>query len=140
MNYELFHSTLNRTRLATTHGEVEACVSVLYSLTDHGGSADRITAEEAIMTARRRVGALPPVAPRANASQVGGGHYKAHIQHWDFVIANDLGYFEGQITKYITRWRKKNGVQDLLKARHFLDKLIEVAEAEGEPTSAYVNQ
>ena len=140
MNYEAFNVALNHIRLADTTTKVEQWVGELHKLTDHGQPSDRMKAEEAIMTARRRVGALPPAAPRANSSQVGGGHYKAHIQHWDFVIANDLGYFEGQITKYITRWRKKNGVQDLLKARHFLDKLIEVAEAEGEPTSAYVNQ
>ena len=64
----------------------------------------------------------------ANERQVGGGHYKATIQHWDFVISNGLGYLEGQITKYVTRWDKKNGLQDLYKARHFLDKLIESVE------------
>ena len=140
MNYEAFNAALNHIRLADTTTKVEQWVGEIHTLTDHGQPSDRIKAEEAIMAARRRVGTLPPAVSRANASQVGGGHYKAPIQHWDFVIANDLGYFEGQITKYITRWRKKNGVQDLIKARHFLDKLIEVAEAEGEPTSAYVNQ
>jgi lipopolysaccharide biosynthesis regulator YciM len=65
----------------------------------------------------------------ANDIQVGGEHYKGTIQHWDYVIANDLSYLEGQITKYVSRWRKKNGLQDLQKARHFLDKLIEEAEA-----------
>lgn len=65
----------------------------------------------------------------ANDRQVGGEHYKADIQHWDFVLANGLGYLEGQISKYVTRWRKKNGMQDLYKARHYLEKLIEVEEA-----------
>ena len=63
---------------------------------------------------------------KANEKQVAGQHYRAKIQHWDFVVAAGLGYFEGQITKYVTRWRKKNGVQDLQKAEHFLEKLIEV--------------
>ncbi len=63
-----------------------------------------------------------------NDRQEGGSHYQSGIQHWDFVIANALGYFEGQITKYVTRWRKKNGLEDLKKARHFLDKLIEEVE------------
>lgn len=62
-----------------------------------------------------------------NAIQVGGTHYKTAIQHWDFVAQYGLGYFEGQVTKYVTRWRKKNGLQDLRKAKHFLDKLIELA-------------
>jgi hypothetical protein len=62
----------------------------------------------------------------ANKTQVAGGHYRAGIQHWDYVVANELNYFEGQITKYVTRCRKKNGLEDLYKARHFLDKYIEV--------------
>lgn len=62
----------------------------------------------------------------ANQHQVAGTHYQSPIQHWDFVLSNNLGYLEGQITRYITRHRKKNGLEDLLKARHYLDKLIEV--------------
>jgi hypothetical protein len=63
----------------------------------------------------------------ANAAQVGGTHYKGTTyQHWDFVIIALMGrYLEGNITKYVSRWRKKNGLQDLQKARHYLDKLIE---------------
>lgn len=62
----------------------------------------------------------------ANARQVGGDHYAAPIQHWDFVASNKLDYFQGQITKYVSRCWKKNGLEDLLKARHFLDKYIEL--------------
>lgn len=77
----------------------------------------------------------------ANKIQVGGTHYKTKIEHWDWVHANDLNYFEGQITKYVARARKKNGMEDLKKARHFLDKYIELLEAvPGEPTTGYVNQ
>jgi len=65
----------------------------------------------------------------ANKTQVAGGHYQSKIQHWDFVVANDLNYFEGQITKYVTRCRKKNGLQDLEKAQHFLAKYIELVKA-----------
>jgi len=62
-----------------------------------------------------------------NVTQVGGTHYKGTTyQHWDFVQKALQGrYLEGNITKYVTRYRKKNGLQDLLKARHYLDKLIE---------------
>ena len=61
----------------------------------------------------------------ANDTQVGGEHYKSPIQHWDYVLANDIPYMEAQIIKYVTRWRKKNGFQDLAKAKHFLEKLME---------------
>lgn len=63
---------------------------------------------------------------KANSYQVGGEHYLAKFQHWDLAAENRLGYFEGQVTKYLTRWRRKNGTQDLDKAMHYLQKLIEV--------------
>lgn len=63
----------------------------------------------------------------ANEQQVGGRHYKQNsIQPWDYVIANELDYFQGSIIKYITRWKTKGGLDDLLKAKHFLEKYIEV--------------
>ena len=63
----------------------------------------------------------------ANDVQVGGSHYKnKKIQPWDFIIANELGFLEGNIVKYIARWKDKGGVKDLEKARHYLEKLIEV--------------
>ncbi len=63
----------------------------------------------------------------ANDVQVGGSHYKGKsIQPWDYIAANNLGYFEGNIVKYVSRWRDKGGVDDLKKARHYLDKLIEL--------------
>jgi hypothetical protein len=61
----------------------------------------------------------------ANEKQVGGMHYAKPIQHWDFVLANNIPYMEAQIMKYVFRWREKNGLEDLEKAKHFLEKLIE---------------
>lgn len=78
------------------------------------------------------------VDPRkpANDTQVGGSHYKSSpIQHWDFAAANDYDYFQGQITKYVDRWKRKNGIEDLKKAAHFLQKYIELAEAAEERVS-----
>jgi hypothetical protein len=71
---------------------------------------------------------------KANEKQIGGDHYKSSIQHWDYVIANDLDYFQAQITKYVTRWRKKGGIKDLEKALHFLEKYIEVEKMKSSPT------
>lgn len=63
----------------------------------------------------------------ANDVQVGGDHYRVHeLQPWDAIAAWNLGFFEGNIVKYVVRWRIKNGVEDLKKARHYLDKLIEL--------------
>lgn len=58
--------------------------------------------------------------------QVGGTHYKdMAIQPIEFIFANSLGFCEGNVVKYCTRWRSKGGVEDLKKARHYLDMLIE---------------
>jgi hypothetical protein len=66
-------------------------------------------------------------ASKANDVQVAGTHYKSKaIQPWDYIVANNLGYLEGNIVKYVSRWRDKGGLDDLRKARHYLDKLIEV--------------
>ena len=66
---------------------------------------------------------------RANEQQVGGAHYAIKaIQPWDFIIANNIGYLEGNIIKYVSRWKDKGGVEDLKKAQHYLQKLIEVTD------------
>lgn len=63
----------------------------------------------------------------ANRRQVAGSHYGlGEIQHWDIVAMWDLDYFQGQITKYVIRHKGKNGIQDLQKAQHFLEKYIEI--------------
>ena len=54
-------------------------------------------------------------------------HYRlGEIEPWDYIIANHLSFLEGNIVKYITRWKYKNGIEDLRKAKVYLDKLIEV--------------
>lgn len=64
----------------------------------------------------------------ANEIQVGGEHYKKNaIQPWDYIVSNQLGYLEGNVVKYVSRWKDKGGRQDLEKAKHYLDKLLEVA-------------
>ena len=68
--------------------------------------------------------------------QVGGKHYKdMAIQPVEYIQRNRLGFCEGCIIKYVSRWREKGGAEDLLKARHFIDLLIElefpVGETEG---------
>jgi hypothetical protein len=58
--------------------------------------------------------------------QVGGNHYKNYkIQPVEFIIKNNIGFVEGNIIKYILRFKEKGGVQDLLKAKHYIELLIE---------------
>lgn len=59
--------------------------------------------------------------------QVAGNHYKdLPIQPVEYIYANALGYFEGNVVKYISRWRNKNGIADLEKAKHYIELLIEL--------------
>ena len=61
----------------------------------------------------------------ANERQIGGDHYKTEYEHWDLVLATGMGYLEGCATKYVSRWRKKDGVLGLEKALHYVEKLRE---------------
>ena len=64
--------------------------------------------------------------------QEGGSHYKQmKIQPIEFIHANNIQFAEGSVIKYVSRWRSKNGVADLKKARHFLDLLIELETKNG---------
>ena len=59
--------------------------------------------------------------------QVAGGHYKQlKIQPVEYIHANKIGYMEGNIIKYVTRWRDKGGIADLEKAKHYIELLIEL--------------
>jgi hypothetical protein len=65
-------------------------------------------------------------------TQVGGDHYKTKaIQPVEYIHANGLGFCEGNVVKYVTRWKDKNGVKDLEKARHYLDILIQLESRNG---------
>ena len=72
--------------------------------------------------------------PKANDIQHGGTHYKQFkgMEPWDVITKWNLGYLDGTALKYIARWKDKNGIEDLKKAIHFLQKAIEVY---GEPTN-----
>ena len=68
----------------------------------------------------------------ANNRQVGGDHYKKmKIQPWDlfgsiFNLDEQIGFYLGNVYKYLMRYDSKNGIEDLMKAKHYLEKLIEV--------------
>jgi len=73
----------------------------------------------------------------ANDKQVAGQHYKNKaIQTWDYIASNNIPYLEGNIIKYVSRWRDKGGVEDLHKAMHYLEKLIDTEKAASPHTFA----
>jgi hypothetical protein len=63
----------------------------------------------------------------ADTRQVDGSHYQSEYQHWNFSADCRLGGFEHTITKYFQRHRLKNGLRDVLKGEHNLEKLLEIS-------------
>ena len=62
--------------------------------------------------------------------QVGGSHYKKYkIQPVEFIIKNNIGFVEGNIIKYVLRFKEKGGVSDLLKAKHYIELLIDTTKS-----------
>ena len=60
-------------------------------------------------------------------TQIGGEHYKRYvIQPVEFITKNKLGFLEGCVIKRICRYENKNGLEDLKKAKHEIDLLIEL--------------
>lgn len=58
--------------------------------------------------------------------QIGGNHYKdLKIQPTQFIHANNIPFIEGNIIKYVVRHKSKNGIEDLKKAKHYIDLLIQ---------------
>ena len=81
------------------------------------------------MTSYSRQMELLDTPSGANDIQVAGTHYKNKaIQPWDYIVSNNIGYLEGNVIKYVSRWKDKGGVDDLRKAQHYLTKLIETQE------------
>lgn len=66
--------------------------------------------------------------------QINGNHYKDKgIQPIVYIHANDLGFCEGNVVKYVTRWREKGGKADLEKAIHYLELLIQLETKQSQP-------
>lgn len=74
--------------------------------------------------------------------QVGGTHYNAKddsgLMHWDFVVANNMGYLEGCATKYVSRWQDKDGLKDLEKCEQYILKTMQVIQESGYQNGAHI--
>lgn len=79
--------------------------------------------------------------------QVGGTHYSQFkYQTWDFIADFEIDYFTGNAVKYISRYKDKNGNEDLLKAKSYILKIIEdkihtpVIDINNEAVKSYLDQ
>ena len=69
--------------------------------------------------------------------QESGNHYKDKgIQPIVYIHANTLGFCEGNVVKYVTRWKDKGGEADLRKAIHYLELLIQLETTQSQPDGA----
>jgi len=76
----------------------------------------------------------PTISVSALDKQVSGKHYKDKgIQPIVYIHANNLGFCEGNVVKYVTRWREKGGEADLKKAIHYLELLIQLETKPSQP-------
>ena len=69
----------------------------------------------------------------ANDIQHGGNHYKSEYSHWDLVCDLSLCYYIANATKYMTRHRKKNGLEDVEKGRHYVQKKLDLIDEGRDP-------
>jgi|TARA_R100000458_G_scaffold37907_1_gene35387 hypothetical protein len=56
--------------------------------------------------------------------KINPSYYKKGIETTDYIVSHDMNYVEGNIIKYVTRYKDKGGLQDLLKAEWYLNRLI----------------
>ena len=69
-------------------------------------------------------------------TQIAGQHYKnQNIQPIEYILENELPFIEGNIVKYITRWREKGGIEDLKKVKHYVEILMEHEDAKRNKTT-----
>lgn len=84
---------------------------------------DNICSENRIIWVK--VGEVTEPQILATDKQEGGSHYKTAIQPVDYIHANSLDFFEGNVVKYVTRHKKKNGAEDIRKAIHYLEMILQ---------------
>lgn len=75
---------------------------------------------------RQEIGERLTRERNALSRQEGGAHYREYsIQPVEYIVANDLGFLAGNVVKYVTRYRDKNGAEDIRKAIHYLELILE---------------
>jgi len=60
--------------------------------------------------------------------QIGGEHYAMKIEPIEYIEENNLPFHEANVVKYVSRWRSKNGFEDLQKAKWYIERLMQLEE------------
>ena len=100
-------------------GDIERAESGAFRWNHRGTCSDIIAWRPVVVDSEKVETALD--------TQIGGAHYKnCAIQPVEFITKNKLGFLEGCVIKRICRYEDKNGLEDLKKAKHEIDLLIEL--------------
>lgn len=128
---KLFFSTRFRITISVVHN-----LAILLKLKNDGKYIllDNIQKDEP-MTESMTETTKQQESKASTDKQVGGSHYQLPIQPIEYILANGLGYCEANVVKYVSRWRNKGGIQDLKKAIHYLEMLIEQEEKDASKKS-----
>ena len=71
-----------------------------------------------------KINLMMMVNPTMSEDKINPPYYKKGIETTDYIVSHDMNYVEGNIIKYVTRYKDKGGLQDLLKAEWYLNRLI----------------
>jgi len=116
----------------STESQTQALDDLVRDAEDLGLYSDQETEEESsdlisLFEHLRKHGAFDEETSDPMNTQVGGDHYRqGGIQPIEYIYANKLGFCEGSVVKYLTRYKYKNGLEDLKKAKHYIELLIEM--------------
>jgi hypothetical protein len=122
-NFAEAFAGLSRFNLTTSHQS-------LIPLKDSSGGKPSLSASFHPNTAGSCY-AGPAMPLKQSKSEKSGSYYgrkSGAIETWDYILSHGLGFLEGNIVKYVTRYKQKNGREDLLKALDYLNKLLETVE------------
>ena len=90
-------------------------------------ATEKARREAALDTMVRDAEELNLYEEKARYKMIGGDHYRqGSIQPIEYIHANNLSFCEGNVVKYVTRWRHKDGIKDLEKAKHYIELLMEL--------------
>ena len=67
---------------------------------------------------------IPGLSEEKNTADIDPVHYHMEIEPFDYIHDNQMNFAEGNVVKYITRWRYKDGIKDLYKAKQYIEMLI----------------
>tara|TARA_R100000773_G_C4176797_1_gene88181 strand:- start:196 stop:468 length:273 start_codon:yes stop_codon:yes gene_type:complete len=77
-----------------------------------------------IVVRPKRIAQATSVGSNMEEDKINPSYYKKGIETTDYIVSHNMNYVEGNIIKYVTRYKEKNGLQDLLKAEWYLNRLI----------------